>query len=92
MKWYPTLDQVMDNRHGCIIETKLALCIFCIISYRLNETLNKQKFRETTGLTTENSELKLCLQTMKQQVHLQDGNIHPTLMIDGFYLAQHFIY
>lgn len=32
--------------------------------------------RDTTGLTTENSELKIRLQTMEQQVHLQDGNIH----------------
>ncbi|KAG8050540.1 hypothetical protein GUJ93_ZPchr0009g920 [Zizania palustris] len=29
--------------------------------------------RDTTGLTTENSELKLRLQTMEQQVHLQDA-------------------
>ena len=29
--------------------------------------------RDTTGLTAENSELKLRLQTMEQQVHLQDG-------------------
>jgi hypothetical protein len=48
--------------------------------------------RDTTGLTTENSELKVRLQTMEQQVHLQDGKIHPTLMIDGFYLVQHFSY
>lgn len=30
--------------------------------------------RDTNGLTAENSELKLRLQTMEQQVHLQDGN------------------
>ncbi|CAI9099991.1 OLC1v1036900C1 [Oldenlandia corymbosa var. corymbosa] len=30
--------------------------------------------RDTSGLTAENSELKLRLQTMEQQVHLQDGN------------------
>uniref|UniRef100_A0A0D9XFN3 BZIP domain-containing protein n=1 Tax=Leersia perrieri TaxID=77586 RepID=A0A0D9XFN3_9ORYZ len=29
--------------------------------------------RDTTGLTTENSELKIRLQTMEQQVHLQDA-------------------
>ncbi|KAK6146314.1 hypothetical protein DH2020_020183 [Rehmannia glutinosa] len=29
--------------------------------------------RDTNGLTAENSELKLRLQTMEQQVHLQDG-------------------
>lgn len=29
--------------------------------------------RDTNGLTVENSELKLRLQTMEQQVHLQDG-------------------
>ncbi|CAI0541118.1 unnamed protein product [Linum tenue] len=29
--------------------------------------------RDTNGLTSENSELKLRLQTMEQQVHLQDG-------------------
>uniref|UniRef100_A0A0E0IMD7 BZIP domain-containing protein n=1 Tax=Oryza nivara TaxID=4536 RepID=A0A0E0IMD7_ORYNI len=29
--------------------------------------------RDTSGLTTENSELKLRLQTMEQQVHLQDA-------------------
>lgn len=29
--------------------------------------------RDTTGLTAENSELKLRLQTIEQQVHLQDG-------------------
>ncbi|PRQ37854.1 putative transcription factor bZIP family [Rosa chinensis] len=28
---------------------------------------------DTNGLTAENSELKLCLQTMEQQVHLQDA-------------------
>lgn len=31
------------------------------------------KQRDTNGLTAENSELKLRLQTMEQQVHLQDG-------------------
>ncbi|GFY92781.1 Basic-leucine zipper (bZIP) transcription factor family protein [Actinidia rufa] len=30
--------------------------------------------RDTNGLTVENSELKLRLQTMEQQVHLQDGH------------------
>ena len=29
--------------------------------------------RDTNGLTAENSELKLRLQTTEQQVHLQDG-------------------
>ncbi|XP_041001616.1 probable transcription factor PosF21 [Juglans microcarpa x Juglans regia] len=29
--------------------------------------------RDTNGLTAENSELKLCLQTMEQQVHFQDA-------------------
>ena len=29
--------------------------------------------RDTNGLTAENSELKLRLQTIEQQVHLQDG-------------------
>lgn len=29
--------------------------------------------RDTTGLNAENNELKLRLQTMEQQVHLQDG-------------------
>ncbi|OAY80349.1 putative transcription factor PosF21 [Ananas comosus] len=29
--------------------------------------------RDTSGLTAENNELKLCLQTMEQQVHLQDA-------------------
>lgn len=29
--------------------------------------------RDTNGLTVENNELKLRLQTMEQQVHLQDG-------------------
>ena len=29
--------------------------------------------RDSNGLTAENSELKLRLQTMEQQVHLQDG-------------------
>ncbi|KAB2000655.1 hypothetical protein ES319_D12G247200v1 [Gossypium barbadense] len=29
--------------------------------------------RDTNGLTAENSELKLRLQAMEQQVHLQDG-------------------
>lgn len=33
------------------------------------------KQRDTNGLTSENSELKLRLQTMEQQVHLQDGKI-----------------
>lgn len=31
------------------------------------------KQRDTNGLNAENSELKLRLQTMEQQVHLQDG-------------------
>lgn len=29
--------------------------------------------RDTTGLTTENKELKLRLQAMEQQAHLRDG-------------------
>jgi len=29
--------------------------------------------RDTNGLNAENGELKLRLQTMEQQVHLQDG-------------------
>lgn len=29
--------------------------------------------KDTTGLTTENSELKLRLQAMEQQAHLRDG-------------------
>ena len=29
--------------------------------------------RDANGITAENSELKLRLQTMEQQVHLQDG-------------------
>lgn len=29
--------------------------------------------RDTNGLSAENNELKLRLQTMEQQVHLQDG-------------------
>jgi hypothetical protein len=33
--------------------------------------------RDTNGLTSENSELKLRLQTMEQQVHLQDGKGPP---------------
>jgi len=31
--------------------------------------------KDTTGLTTENSELKLRLQAMEQQDHLRDGTI-----------------
>ncbi|THG05905.1 hypothetical protein TEA_006996 [Camellia sinensis var. sinensis] len=38
--------------------------------------------RDTNGLTAENSELKLRLQTMEQQVHLQDGkSIFPKLLL-----------
>lgn len=31
--------------------------------------------RDTTGLTSENSDLKIRVQTMEQQVRLQDGKI-----------------
>ncbi|KAH9623294.1 hypothetical protein KSS87_006097 [Heliosperma pusillum] len=39
--------------------------------------------RDTNGLTAENSELKIRLQTMEQQVHLQDGRayVDPTAPI-----------
>ncbi|KAK9725127.1 hypothetical protein RND81_05G124100 [Saponaria officinalis] len=33
--------------------------------------------RDTNGLSSENSELKIRLQTMEQQVHLQDGKTFP---------------
>lgn len=39
-------------------------CVFC-------------EQRDTNGLTAENSELKLRLQTIEQQVHLQDGKGSP---------------
>ncbi|KHN06197.1 Transcription factor RF2a [Glycine soja] len=38
--------------------------------------------RDTTGMTAENSELKLRLQTMEQQVHLQDENFVEEVDID----------
>lgn len=41
-----------------VLNTLIALCLL-------------QK--DTTGLTTENSELKLRLQAMEQQAHLRDG-------------------
>lgn len=46
--------------------------------------------RDTNGLTNENSELKVRLQSMEQQVHLQDGktifiyfcrDFHPILAV-----------
>ncbi|KAJ0092769.1 hypothetical protein Patl1_26432 [Pistacia atlantica] len=39
----------------------------------LSAQLTLLQQRDTNGLTAENSELKLRLQTMEQQVHLQDG-------------------
>ncbi|PPE01549.1 hypothetical protein GOBAR_DD01428 [Gossypium barbadense] len=36
--------------------------------------------RDTNGLTAENSELKLRLQAMEQQVHLQDDGKSPSLI------------
>ena len=39
----------------------------------LNLLMVTYEQRDTNGLTAENSELKLRLQTMEQQVHLQDG-------------------
>ena len=40
----------------------------CLFSYGFS-----YEQRDTNGLTVENSELKLRLQTMEHQVHLQDG-------------------
>jgi len=37
--------------------------------------------RDTTGLSTENTELKLRLQAMEQQAQLRDGNHHHILNI-----------
>ncbi|KAF7824340.1 putative transcription factor PosF21 [Senna tora] len=37
--------------------------------------------RDTNGLNAENSELKLRLQTMEQQVHLQDGSVRGYLVL-----------
>jgi hypothetical protein len=31
--------------------------------------------RDTTGMTSENSDLKIRVQTMEQQVQLQDGKV-----------------
>ena len=45
--------------HVCL--RNISFCGFCF------------EQRDTNGLTAENSELKLRLQTMEQQVHLQDG-------------------
>lgn len=56
--------------------------------------------RDTNGLNSENSELKLRLQTMEQQVHLQDGKVsldsllQPLLLLElskhlSFFLNQH---
>jgi hypothetical protein len=43
------------------------------VDYILNVFWSICAQRDTSGLNSENSELKLRLQTMEQQVHLQDG-------------------
>lgn len=37
--------------------------------------------RDTTGLSTENTELKLRLQAMEQQAHLRDGENYTSLLM-----------
>lgn len=53
------------------------ICIFSFfLTYKIigfNMFFFHIKQRDTNGLNAENSELKLRLQTMEQQVHLQDG-------------------
>lgn len=46
--------------------------------------------RDTTGLTAENNELKLRLQTMEQQVHLQDGKVFISLFLPAACLVANF--
>ena len=41
----------------------------------INTSFFDYEQRDTNGLNSENNELKLRLQTMEQQVHLQDGKI-----------------
>lgn len=43
--------------------------------------------RDTTGLSSENTELKLRLQAMEQQAQLRDGK-HPPLVSLSYYLDQ----
>ena len=50
-----------------IVLSPMDFYFYFILFYFLNVQ------RDTNGLTAENSELKLRLQTMEQQVHLQDG-------------------
>ncbi|KAL9662807.1 hypothetical protein QQ045_027641 [Rhodiola kirilowii] len=45
------------------------LTLFKFLIYFKNANIQ----RDTMGLTTENSELKICLQTLEQQAHLRDG-------------------
>lgn len=37
--------------------------------------------RDTTGLSSENTELKLRLQAMEQQAHLRDGKVPKTILL-----------
>lgn len=37
--------------------------------------------RDTTGLTTENKELKLRLQAMEQQAQLREGNMFSSVLL-----------
>ncbi|OMP03944.1 hypothetical protein COLO4_10080 [Corchorus olitorius] len=58
------------------LSAQLALLQFiCLFHLMIHLTLLVVTYeqRDTNGLTAENSELKLRLQTMEQQVHLQDG-------------------
>lgn len=60
-----TLFQVLVpfyNLHSKISSTTLVIFLFC-----------KLRQRDTTGLTNENTELKLRLQAMEQQAQLRDG-------------------
>lgn len=52
---------------------KLIQAFQCSFSCLIGDVISLFVQRDTNGLTVENNELKLRLQTMEQQVHLQDG-------------------
>lgn len=56
----------MWNVFNLYNENDWYVCLSCVF-------FSSPEQRDTNGLTAENSELKLRLQTMEQQVHLQDG-------------------
>ena len=66
----------VDHIFGCplyfFISFEFQHLIFSVFQYVMTSCFTYYQ-RDTNGLTAENSELKLRLQTMEQQVHLQDG-------------------